>query len=112
MEDGVDLLDVFFKLDGAFVPKPQRLVDFSVFVASSKEVNVFGVLELQCEEQQDQFKTFSSTVNVVTQKQIVGRLNIAQRLVIGWSSEGLKEAIQIVQLPVQIPNDLDGNSKL
>lgn len=72
-------------------------------MVTPEQEKVFRVLDLVTKEQQDGLKTHPPTINIVAQKQEIGR---------GRESTHLKESQQIRVLAVYIPHDLDRSVQL
>ena len=66
----------------ALIIKPVYLSDESTLMIASQQGNPIFVSDLKCKQHQKCLNTISSTVNVVTQKDVVG---------IGWVAPNLKQ---------------------
>ena len=73
-------------------------------IASQQEY-VPGILEFKSEEKADNFETLGSTVNIVTQEDVVKAANVTCLL---RCSPNIEESHQTVVVAVQIAKDLDG----
>jgi len=68
-------------------------------VVSTEDEKVLGVLDLVGQEQANSLQTLLSSIDVVTEKNVIG---------LGRESSVFKESQQIVVLSVDITADLDG----
>jgi len=102
-------MDILTQSLSAFFSKAKVLVDLDVFVTSSDEMELFGILELQGQKQAQNFKTVFSSVNIVAQEEIIEWVDIT---IFAWSSPAVKESQQIFKLTMQISINLCRNSQM
>lgn len=93
-------LDVIATL--ALVVESINTVDGGTLVVTSKDEEVFGVLDLVGEEQADGLKRLLSSVDVITEEEVVG---------LGREATVLEESEKIVVLSVNITTDLTRRRK-
>lgn len=77
--------------------------NIGAFVVATEQEKVLWILDLVAEQEQYRFQTHPATIDVVTQKQKVGR---------GWESAHLKQSQQIRVLAVYVADNLDGGVEL
>mmetsp|Transcript_38082 Transcript_38082/g.81113 ORF Transcript_38082/g.81113 Transcript_38082/m.81113 type:complete len:204 (+) Transcript_38082:680-1291(+) len=101
------LLEFFPHLDVvaalALVIEAVDAVDGCTLVVTAEEEEILGVLDLVREKQAHAFEAILPTVNIVAEEEIIG---------VGRETTVLKEAKQIVVLPMDVAHDLDGRLKL
>lgn len=93
--EGLPKLDVVSAL--ALVVKAVDTVDGGALVVSSQDKEVFGVLDLVGQEQADGLETLFTTVDVVTEKEVVG---------LRREATVLEKTQQVIILSVDIAADL------
>jgi hypothetical protein len=98
---GLPQLDVVATL--ALVVKAIDTVDRGALVVTSEDEEVFGVLDLVGEEQADGLKRLLTSVDVITEEEVVG---------LRREATVLEESEKIVVLSVDITTDLDRSLKL
>jgi hypothetical protein len=81
-----------------FVIESVDSVDGGTFVVSSENEEVLRVLDLVSQEQAYRLQALLSSINIVSQKEIVG---------IRWETSVLKQSQQIVVLPMDITTNLN-----
>lgn len=94
-------LDVIATL--ALVVESINTVDGGTLVVTSKDEEVFGVLDLVGEKQADGLKRLLSSVDIITEEEVIG---------LGREATVLEESEKIVVLSVNITTDLNGGLKL
>lgn len=78
-------------------------------MGTSKKVDILREFELKSEKHEDGLEAACPPIDVIAQKQVVGRLDIPQRCLIGRCSKRFKQLIEIIKLPMDIPYNLDGH---
>jgi hypothetical protein len=71
-------------------------------VVPAQDKEVFRVLDLVCQQQADGLQRLLATVDVVSKEEVVG---------LWWEAAILKQAQQIVVLPVNIATNLQGGGQ-
>lgn len=87
----------------AFVVETVDSVDGGTLVVATEEEEVLRVLDLEGEEEADGLKTLLSTIDVVSEEEVVG---------LRGEASVLKESEKIQVLSVDVTADLDGGLKL
>jgi len=82
----------------AFVIEPVNPVNAGALMVSAQDEKVLGVLDLVGEQQADRLQRLLSSIDIVSQKQIIG---------LGWETTVLEEAEQVVVLSMDITADFD-----
>jgi uncharacterized protein YacL (UPF0231 family) len=95
--EGLPELDVVAAF--ALIEETIDTVDGSALVVTSEDEEVFGELNLEGEDEADTLETLLTTIDVVTQEEVVGS---------GREAAIFEEAKEIVVLTVDITADLDG----
>ena len=72
-------------------------------MVAADEVHVFGVLDLQGQQQADGLQGVGPAVDVVPQEEVVNVGDVAGR---AGRAVLLKQAHEVPELPVQVPKDL------
>mmetsp|Transcript_45616 Transcript_45616/g.52536 ORF Transcript_45616/g.52536 Transcript_45616/m.52536 type:complete len:202 (+) Transcript_45616:1014-1619(+) len=81
----------------AFIIKAIDSVDRGTFMVPPQKEEVFGVLDFVSQQQTDGFQTLLATINIVTQKQIIG---------LRRESTIFKQSQQIIVLAMNVTTDL------
>ena len=76
-ENTVWVINVLAESFSALVTEAEISVDVLVLVVASEKHDLLWVLELESEEQADDFETVLALVNVVTQEQVVVRVDVS-----------------------------------
>ena len=105
LEHTVWVINVFSKSLGALSSKSEVSVHIAVLVASSKHKDLLWILELQCHQKANDFKTLAATVNVVAQEEVVIAANISS---FAGGLPEVEEAHEITVISVNISKHLDG----
>lgn len=92
-------LDVVTSL--ALVVETVDTVDGGTLVVAAQDEEVFGVLDLVCQQKADSLEGLLATVDVVTEEEVV---------CLGWESTVLEEAEKIVVLAVNVTANLNCRS--
>lgn len=82
---------------------PLTSSNVGTLVITPKHEEVFGVLDLVAQQQEDRFQTLFPAIDVVPQKQIIRTR---------WEPTHLKQANQVGVLPMDVADDLDGGRQL
>ena len=77
-----------------------------------KQNNILGILDFQRKQQKDSLDTFAASIHIVAEEEIVSVFNIAVGRFLGRRSEGLEEAVDVVELAVEVPEDFDWRTQL
>lgn len=93
--EGFPQLDVVPSL--ALVVEAVNAVDRGALVVAAQDEEVFGVLDLVCEQQADGLERLLATVYVVAEEEVVG---------LWWETAILEETEQVVVLAVDITANL------
>lgn len=99
--EGLPKLDVVATL--ALVVEAIDSVDRGALVVTSEDEEVFGVLDLVGKEQANSLKRLLTSVDVVTEEEVVG---------LGREATILEESEEIVVLSVDITADLSGHGQV
>ena len=99
--EGLPELDVVAAL--ALVEEAIDTVDGGALVVTAEDEEVFGELDLEGEDEADAFETLLTTIDVVTEEEVVGG---------GREATIFEEAEEIVVLAVDVTADFDGGFKL
>lgn len=82
---------------------PINPVDAGAFVVSAKQEEVFRIFDLVRQEQADRLERILSAINVVPQKQVVGRR---------WWTAVREEPQQVAELPMNVSTNLQRSFEL
>ena len=82
----------------AFVVKPINSIDLRALVIASQEEEVLGILHLVAEKEANAFDRLFSTVDVISEEEVVG---------LWWEAAILEDPEEIVVLPVHITYKLN-----
>ena len=81
----------------AFIVEPIYAINRSAFMVAPQNEEIFGILDLICQEQADRLQRLFSSVNVITEEKVV---------CFGWEPSVFEQTEQIVILAVNISTDL------
>ena len=112
IEERVLVINIFLQFQGTFISEAHMLVDLSIFVSSSQQNNILREFYLERKQKKNCFNTFISPINVISQKEVIGALNVTKRRFIIWCSECFEESVDLMKLSVDISKNLDWCSHL
>jgi hypothetical protein len=97
---GKSLPELDTKASFALVIKAIDPIDRGALVVSTQNEEIFGVLDLVCEQQTDRLETLFAAVHVIAQKDVIG---------LGREATVFEQTQQVVVLAVHVSADLDGS---
>ena len=104
VEDRVWVVWIFSESAAALLSESESIVDPLVLVVSSQEMDLVWELDLQGHQQADGLQRVSTSVNIVTQEQVVITLDISAVI---WDSPQVEEPHQILVLSMDVSEHLD-----
>ena len=104
VEDRVWVVWIFSKPTAALLSESESIVDPLVLVVSSQQMDLVWELDLQGHQQADGLQRVSTSVNIVTQEQVVITLDISAVI---WDSPQVEEPHQILVLSMDVSEHLD-----
>ena len=104
VEDRVMFRWVFSESVTALFSEAKGIVDPLILVVTSQKMNLVWESDLQRHEQADCFERVTSSVDVISQEEVVVALDIT---VFIWSSPKIEESHQILVLTMDVTKNLD-----
>lgn len=87
-------------------------VDLSILVCSSQQNHILRILYLERKQKKQSFNTFITSVNIISQKQIVSTFDVSEWWFINGSSKSLKKSVNLMKLTMNVSKYFDGCSQL
>ena len=105
LEDTVRVVNVFIESFSTLLSEAQVLVHISVLMVASEKEDLARVLQLQGEQETNDFERLTASVDVVAQEDVIETADIASLL---RCPPDVKEAHQVVVVAVDVAEDFDG----
>ena len=109
LKDTVRIFNVFVKSLDALLAKAQVFVDVAILVVASKQENLTRVLQFQSQKETDDLEALTSTIDVITEEDIICAVNITCFL---GRPPNIEESHEVVIVTVKISEDLNGRFKV
>lgn len=93
---------VFTETIAALLGESECIVYPLVLVVASQQMNLIWVADLQCHKQAYGFKRVVTSVDEITQEQVIIRFNIARLI---WSTPEIEEAHKVLVLTMDVTED-------